>query len=113
MDNMISEMGAYTPIILNAAKAVVVLIVGWILAGLLSGMVRKRVNASPKIDDTLGNFAASIIKWLILLVTIIAVLQLFGIQATSLVAVLGAATLAIGLALQGTLSDLAAGPGSC
>ena len=52
---------------------------------------------------------ASIIKWLILLVTIIAVLQLFGIQTTSLVAVLGAATLAIGLALQGTLSDLAAG----
>lgn len=109
MDTMIAEASAYTPLILNAAKAIVVLIVGWFLAGLLSSMVRKRVNASPRIDDTLGNFAASIIKWLILLVTIIAVLQLFGIQATSLVAVLGAATLAIGLALQGTLSDLAAG----
>jgi len=109
MDTMISEVSVYAPLILNAAKAVVVLIVGWLLAGFLSNTVRKRVNASPRIDDTLGSFAASIIKWLILLVTIIAVLQLFGIQATSLVAVLGAATLAIGLALQGTLSDLAAG----
>ena len=109
MDTMIAEASAYTPLIINAAKAVVVLIVGWFLSSLLSSMVRKRVNASPKIDDTLGTFAASIIKWLILLVTIIAVLQLFGIQATSLVAVLGAATLAVGLALQGTLSDVAAG----
>lgn len=101
--------GAYGPVVINAVKAVVVLIIGWFMSGLISGMVRRRIVSHPKIDDTIGGFAASLVRWLILLVTLIAVLQLFGIEATSLVAVLGAATLAIGLALQGTLSDVAAG----
>lgn len=109
MDTMMDQMGAYGPLAINAMKAVVVLIIGWVLAGFLSGLVRKKVTKSAKIDDTIGSFAASIVKWLILLVTIIAVMQLFGIEATSLVAVLGAGTLAVGLALQGTLSDVAAG----
>ncbi|MBN9669251.1 mechanosensitive ion channel family protein [Roseibium aggregatum] len=109
MEEAMGEFSAYTPLIINAAKAVIVLIVGWILAGFLSGMVRRRIVSHPRIDDTIGGFAASIVRWLVLLVTLIAVLQLFGIQATSLVAVLGAGTLAIGLALQGTLSDIAAG----
>jgi small conductance mechanosensitive channel len=99
----------YGPLVWNAVKALAVLIVGWIVAGIVSGMVRRRVNATPRIDRTLGNFAASLVKWVLLLVVLIAVLGIFGIQATSLVAILGAATLAIGLALQGTLSDLAAG----
>ena len=78
-------------------------------AGLVSSVIRRKVNASARIDKTIGNFAASIVKWVILIMVLIAVLGLFGIEATSLVAVLGAATLAIGMALQGTLSDLAAG----
>lgn len=109
MQDIIEQLGAYTPLVIAAGKALVVLVVGWMIAGMVSGMVRRRVNATPRIDPTLGNFAASIIKWVILLMVLVAVLGLFGIQATSLVAVLGAATLAIGLALQGTLSDLAAG----
>ena len=109
MQGIIEELGAYAPLVINAVKALVVLVVGWMVAGAVSGMVRKRVNATPRIDPTLGNFAASIVKWVILLMVLVAVLGLFGIEATSLVAVLGAATLAIGLALQGTLSDLAAG----
>src|SRR4051812_45635902 len=48
-------------------------------------------------------------RYLILTVTLLAVLSQFGIQTTSLVAVIGAASLAVGLALQGTLSNLAAG----
>lgn len=103
------HVGAYGPLIINAAKALIVLILGWFLAGFLSALVRRRIVAHPQIDDTIGGFAASIVRWLILLITVIAVLQLFGIQATSLVAVLGAGTLAIGLALQGTLSNIAAG----
>lgn len=99
----------YVPMLVSALKAVVVLFIGWGLSGFLSSLVRQRIVAHPKVDDTIGGFAASIVKWLILLITIIAVLQLFGIQATSLVAVLGAGTLAVGLALQGTLSDIAAG----
>lgn len=103
------QVGSYGPLIINAVKAVVVLIIGWIVAGMVSRLVRRRIVSHPQIDDTIGGFAASIVRWLILLVTLIAILQLFGIEATSLVAVLGAGTLAIGLALQGTLSDVAAG----
>lgn len=109
MESAMDQVGAYGPLIINAAKAVVVLIIGWIVAGMLSGLVKRRIVSHPQIDDTIGGFAASIVRWLILLVTLIAILQLFGIEATSLVAVLGAGTLAIGLALQGTLSDVAAG----
>lgn len=109
MHGIADQIGDYAPLIINAVKAILVLIVGWILSGIVARMIRRRVEASPKIDDTLGSFAASLAKYIILLITVIAVLQLFGIQATSLVAILGAASLAIGLALQGTLSDLAAG----
>lgn len=103
------SLGAYAPVVMNAVKALVVLIIGWMVAGLVSGLVRRKVNSSMRLDKTLGNFMASLVKWVILLMVLIAVLGIFGIEATSLVAVLGAATLAIGLALQGTLSDLAAG----
>jgi small conductance mechanosensitive channel len=109
MEAASETLGIYGPVVYSAIKALVVLIVGWIVAGAVSRWVRRRVNSNPGIDATIGNFVASILYWVILLVAVIAVLGLFGIQATSLVAVLGAATLAIGLALQGTLSDVAAG----
>lgn len=109
MEAIMDTLGAYAPVVISAVKALVVLIIGWIIAGIISGIIRRKVNANPRIDDTLGNFVAAIVKWVILLMVLVAVLGIFGIEATSLVAVLGAATLAIGLALQGTLSDLAAG----
>lgn len=105
----LEKFGDYLPILWNGAKALVVLILGWIVAAAVSRSVRRRVNASERIDNTIGNFLASIVRWLILAIVAIMILNLFGIEATSLVAMLGAATLAIGLALQGTLSDLAAG----
>ncbi len=109
MEQIIDTISGYGPLAINAIKAFVVLIIGWFVAGLVARLIRARVNANPNIDKTIGNFAASIVKWVILLVVLTLILQLFGIEATSLVAMLGAATLAIGLALQGTLSDLAAG----
>lgn len=109
MEIMGQDLGAYAPLLWNAVKAVVVLVVGWIVAGALGGFVRRKVMASPYIDQTVGALASSLVKWVVLLVVLIAVLGLFGIEATSLVAILGAATLAIGLALQGTLSNIAAG----
>ena len=109
MDQIVEQANAYMPLVLNGAKALAVLIVGWIAAGWISSVVRKRVNASEHIDNTIGNFAASIVRWVLLAVVLVSVLGIFGIEATSLVAMLGAATLAIGLALQGTLSDIAAG----
>jgi len=57
----------------------------------------------------LGNFFGNLVRYLILTITFLAVLSRFGIETTSIVAVLGATSLAIGLALQGTLSNLAAG----
>jgi len=109
MEAISEQLGVFGPLILTVVKALVVLIVGWIVAGTVSRMISRRVAAHPNLDVTIGSFVASIAKWVILLVVLIAVLGLFGISATSLVAVLGAATLAIGLALQNTLSDLAAG----
>ena len=109
MEEVLSQTEAYGPVVINAAKALIVLIVGWVAAGMIGGMVRRRINKTPQIDPTLGNFVASMVKWVILAIVLVAVLGIFGIQATSIVAILGAASLAIGLALQGTLSDLAAG----
>ena len=109
MEAISEQLGAFGPIVITVVKALVVLIVGWIIAGTVSSMISRRVARHPNLDVTIGNFVASIVKWVILLVVLIAILGLFGIPATSLVAVLGAATLAIGLALQGTLANLAAG----
>ncbi|MEX0349136.1 MAG: mechanosensitive ion channel family protein [Paracoccaceae bacterium] len=109
MEELLTQTDFVWPMILNAAKALAVLIVGWMVAGGIGGMVRRKVNSTPHIDPTLGNFLASMVKWALLAMVIVAVLGIFGIEATSIVAVLGAASLAIGLALQGTLSDLAAG----
>jgi len=109
MDAIVEQLGWIWPLLLSAVKALAVLVGGWIAAGMISGVVRRRVSAQPQIDETIGIFIASIIKYAILLMVLIAVLNIFGIEATSLVAMLGAASLAIGLALQGTLSDVAAG----
>ncbi|WP_417678423.1 mechanosensitive ion channel family protein [Pseudodonghicola sp.] len=104
-----NELVWLTPLLISAGKALLVLIVGWIISGWVSGMARRRINKTPQIDPTLGNFVASTIKWIILAIVLVAIMGIFGIEATSLVAILGAASLAVGLALQGTLSDLAAG----
>ncbi|MEP4037008.1 mechanosensitive ion channel domain-containing protein [Pseudophaeobacter sp.] len=109
MEDIIEQGFAYWPMVLNGGKALAILIIGWIAAGMVSRAIRKRINATPEIDPTLGNFVASMVRWVLIAVVLIAVLGIFGIEATSLVAMMGAATLAIGLALQGTLSDLAAG----
>ena len=109
MNEVFAQMGTFGPLAFSAFKALVFLVAGYLVAGIVERTIRKRVNASEQLDNTLGNFFASIAKWLILAIVVIAVLQVFGFQATSLVAVLGAATLAIGLALQGTLADIAAG----
>ncbi|WP_081621196.1 mechanosensitive ion channel family protein [Hirschia maritima] len=89
--------------------ALVVLIIGLSVSGWLSKLVRKWVNKSANIDDTLGNFFASLVRWGITAAVFIAALQVFGVQATSLVAILGALTLAIGLSLQGALGNIASG----
>ena len=66
MENVIEQAGAYWPLVVSGAKALVVLVLGWIAAGLISGAVRSRINKTPQIDETLGNFVASLIRWVLL-----------------------------------------------
>lgn len=94
---------------LHILGAVAVLAAGFWISGRMDMFVRKAVSRSKHIDAMLGSFFGSITRYFILMITLLAVLSQFGIQTTSLVAVIGAASLAIGLALQGTLSNLAAG----
>ena len=84
-------------------------VVGAGISSWASRRMRSAVQRGVPNDKALAGFLSGVVRWLVLAVTAIAILQLFGIDATSLVAVLGAATLAIGLALQSTLSNFAAG----
>jgi small conductance mechanosensitive channel len=94
---------------LDMVGAVVTLIIGCWLSGKIAGVVRASLTRIDRMDITLVSFFGSMTRYLLLTVTFIAVLNQFGIETTSLVAVVGAASLAIGLALQGTLSNVAAG----
>lgn len=102
MIEMISTWG------LRVLGAMLVLIVGRIVAG----WVRKSIVrglAKVNTEASLIPFVSNIAYYVVLAVVLIAVLNLFGIETTSLIAVVGAAGLAVGLALQGTLSNFAAG----
>lgn len=103
----------YSPFIISfgvkVLGALLVLIIGLRIAGWLSSLVRNEAMKRDGIDDTLGNFFASLVRWAITAAVLIAVLQVFGVQATSFVAVLGALTLAIGLSMQGALGNIASG----
>ena len=90
-------------------QALIILIVGLWLAGRLSGWTRRSLSKYQRIDGTLKPLFASLIRYLIVIITIIAILNQFGVQTASIIAILGAAGLAIGLALQGTLQNIAAG----
>ncbi len=94
---------------LSLVTAIAILAVGYYLAGWVSRTIRKRLGAIDRIDPTLVPVVAQITRYAILVFTIILVLAEFGIQTTSIIAMLGAAGLAIGLALQGTLQNVAAG----
>jgi len=94
---------------LKVIGALVVMIIGLRIAKWLGTLVREASNKQPRIDATLASFFGSIVQWTVTAATIIATLQVFGVQATSFVAVLGAMTLAIGLSLQGALGNIASG----
>lgn len=94
---------------LHVVGAIAILIIGFWIAGRADYLVGRALQKSSHIDEMLRGFFSSIARYFVLTVTLLAVLSQFGIQTTSLVAVIGAASLAIGLALQGTLSNLAAG----
>ena len=93
----------------RAMLAAFIIIVGMYLAGWAKRRIIKIALASRHFDDTMGRFLASVVRYGILVLTLIFVLQNFGFQTASLVAIVGAAGLAIGLALQGVLTGVASG----
>ncbi|MFT0860124.1 mechanosensitive ion channel family protein [Ancylobacter sp. G4_0304] len=94
---------------LNVVYALGLLVAGWWIASVLERMVLRALAATHRVDPTVAGFLANLCRYGVLVFVGVAVLQRFGIQTTSIIAVLGATSLAIGLALQGTLTNLAAG----
>lgn len=93
---------------LNILFALLIFLIGRIFIKVISGLVAKALSHT-KLDIILINFVQSIVQALLLIFVIVAALDQLGVDTTSLIAVLGAAGLAIGLALQGSLQNFAAG----
>lgn len=92
----------------NVLLAILTLLAGWWGSAWLANGLH-RVTARLHLDATLRPMLRTVVLWLIRLITLIAVFDLFGVHTASIIAVLGAASIAIGLALQGTLQNIAAG----
>jgi small conductance mechanosensitive channel len=95
----------YAPPIVGA---LIVLFIGWTIANWVRKFVSRALERT-KIDATLKPVIASVARYIVLGLTLMVVMQQFGVQTASLLALLGTIGLAIGLALQGTLSNVAAG----
>ncbi len=95
-----------------AMKLIIALAILWIglkIARWAGNFVKKLSMRSPAVDETLGNFLGSIVRYAATAMVFVTAITQLGVETASLVAMLGAATLAIGLALQGTLGNVAAG----
>ena len=117
LETSLGEMSVFSQELLSIALSSSVnilaglgtIIIGFWLSSKASGMVRKQMSTLQRVDKTLAPILASIIRYAGFILTLVVALGQFGVQTTSIIAVLGAAGLAIGLALQGTLSNVASG----
>lgn len=98
-------MAMYITLATNVVIGIAILIAGWIGGNWVS----TTIQSLKKLDSTLRTFLAGSAKYAIFAFAVVTVLSQFGVQTASLLAILGAAGLAIGLALQGTLSNVASG----
>ncbi len=99
----------YGPFILYAlAYALLIIIVGKFITGIITGFVRKMM-VRTKIDETLTRFVCSLVRIILLTFVYIAAINQLGINTTSLIVILSAAGLAVGLALQGSLANFSSG----
>lgn len=108
-ENLTARWSEFQPTAIKIFFAFVILFIGLRIAKWAYKVVKRLATKAPNVDETLGNFFASMVKYLITALVVITFVTQLGVQTTSLVAMLGAATLAIGLALQGTLGNVAAG----
>ncbi len=108
-----AALPALTVMLVNGARdilfATLILIAGWTVARWLGRWMHDLTDHSSHMDPTLKPLLVKLVRYAILAITFVAVLGQFGVQTTSLIALLGATALAIGLALQGTLSNVASG----
>lgn len=104
-----TEFPAVVAIGLNVVIALLILIIGWWLSAVAGRAIKRMAASSPRVDPTIVPMAQSVTVWTIRIFVLIAVLARFGVQTASIIAVLGAAGLAVGLALQNTLQNIAAG----
>lgn len=94
---------------LEVIGAIIILIIGLAAAKWIGKRVERYLERTERMDKTLVPLFVKTVKILVIVVTILAVLNQFGVETASLIAVLGTIGLAIGLALQGTLSNIASG----
>lgn len=103
-----NAMDAIVPLGLNILGALAILILGRIIAGVASRMVKRAMDRA-KVDQTVTLFVSRMASVVVIVFAVVAALAKFGIQTTSFVAILGAAGFAIGMALQGSLGNFASG----
>lgn len=94
---------------LGVLAAILILLIGWYISGWMSRRARVLMLDRIRVDNTVALFLAAVVRYGVMVMVVVMALPQFGVSATSIVAVLGAAGLAIGLALQGTLSNIASG----
>lgn len=94
---------------LSVLGAIVLLVIGYVAAGIVERSVRRGAARIRGFDETLQRFFSKVARWGVLALVLVMVLSQFGVQTASIIAALGAVGLAIGLALQGTLQNVAAG----
>lgn len=93
---------------LTAIYALATLFLGWVAAKIITAIVCRGMNKA-RVESTLIGFASNLVFTALMTLVVVSVLQMAGIETTSFVAVIGAAGLAIGFALQGSLSNFASG----
>ena len=108
-DNLMHLVGVAAPYAMKVVLALLILWIGSKIARWLGKKVQNNAVKAPNVDDTLAQFIGSLVRYAVMAMVFIAAIGQVGVQTASLVAMLGAAGLAIGLALQGTLSNVAAG----
>lgn len=107
-----AALATLAPLIASYALRVVGVLVALWVALKIAGWLQRRVTHAlrqRKFDETLSIFFGNLLRWTIVIASVLACLGVFGIETTSFAAVIGAAGLAVGLAFQGTLSNFSAG----
>jgi len=106
LDKILSWVAAFT---VSVIIALVIILIGFRVAKKLAGILETNLNEAPNSDVALSRFFASLLRYLLMLVVVMAALSVFGVDTTAIVGVIAASGAALAFVLQGTLSNFAAG----